>query len=48
MATTTARVEGRQGAGALARALAGWRRFAWLVIVIADVGLLGWCAMAES
>jgi hypothetical protein len=46
MTTTTARVEDRQGIGTSARALAGWRRFAWLVIVIADVGLLAWCAMA--
>ena len=29
-----------------ASAAATWRRFAWLVIVVADVGLLAWGAMA--
>ena len=32
--------------GTWARAMARWRRFAWLVILIADVGLLLWAAMA--
>jgi hypothetical protein len=40
------RVEDRHGAGTWARAIARWRRVAWLVILIADVGLLAWCAMA--
>lgn len=40
------RVEGGQGSGTWARAMARWRRIAWIVIVIADVGLLAWCAMA--
>ena len=26
--------------------LKGWRRFAWILILIADLGLLLWCAMA--
>lgn len=38
-------VEG-PGSGAWARAMARWRRVAWLVILIADVGLLAWAAMA--
>lgn len=38
--------ENRLGSGTWARAIAGWRRVAWVVIVIADVGLLAWCAMA--
>jgi hypothetical protein len=40
------RVEGRHGFGTWARAMARWRRVAWLVIVIADAGLLAWVAMA--
>jgi uncharacterized membrane protein YhaH (DUF805 family) len=40
------RVEDRHGAGTWARAMARWRRVAWLVIVIADAGLLAWVAMA--
>jgi hypothetical protein len=39
-------VEGRQGSGTWARAMARWRRLAWIVILIADIGLLAWCAMA--
>jgi hypothetical protein len=40
------RVEDRHGAGTWARAIARWRRVAWLVILIADAGLLAWVAMA--
>ena len=40
------RVEDRHGSGTWARAMARWRRVAWLVILIADGGLLAWCAMA--
>lgn len=40
------RLEGRHGSGTWVRAMARWRRVAWVVIVIADVGLLAWCAMA--
>jgi hypothetical protein len=39
-------VEVQHGSGTFARAIARWRRVAWVVIVIADVGLLAWCAMA--
>jgi hypothetical protein len=38
------RVEDRHGSGT--RAMARWRGVAWLVIVIADAGLLAWGAMA--
>jgi hypothetical protein len=40
------RLEDRHGSGTWASAIARWRRVAWVVIVIADVGLLAWCAMA--
>ena len=40
------RVEDRHGFGTWGRAMARWRRAAWLVIVIADAGLLAWVAMA--
>ena len=40
------RVEGRHGAGTCASAMARWRRVAWVVILVADVGLLAWAAMA--
>jgi RsiW-degrading membrane proteinase PrsW (M82 family) len=46
MATTTRLVEDQDGSGAWTRAIAQWRRVAWLVILIADVGLLAWGAMA--
>lgn len=46
MTTATARVGDRHESGTWAKALAGWRRFAWVVILIADVGLLAWCAAA--
>jgi MFS-type transporter involved in bile tolerance (Atg22 family) len=39
-------VESRHGSRTGARAMARWRRVAWLVIVVADVGLLAWAAMA--
>jgi hypothetical protein len=39
-------VEGRHGSGMWAGAIARWRRVAWVVILIADVGLLSWAAMA--
>ena len=39
-------VEDRHGSGAWARGIERLRRVAWAVIVIADVGLLAWCAMA--
>lgn len=39
-------VEDRRGSGTWARAVARWRRVAWVVILIADVGLLAWAAMA--
>jgi uncharacterized membrane protein YhaH (DUF805 family) len=41
-----ARVADRHEPRSWARAIARWRRVAWIVIVIADVGLLTWCAMA--
>jgi hypothetical protein len=40
------RVEDRHRSGTWAKAMARWRRVAWLVIVIADAGLLAWGAMA--
>jgi hypothetical protein len=40
------RVEGRHGSGTWVRAMARWRRVAWVIILIADVGLLAWAAMA--
>ena len=46
MTTAITGAEERQEPGSLARAVARWRRVAWLVILIADVGLLGWAAMA--
>jgi hypothetical protein len=39
-------VEGLPEAGAWRRATERWRRVAWLVIVIADAGLLAWGAAA--
>ena len=39
-------VEDRHGAGTWARAIARWRRVAWLVILVADAGLLAWGAAA--
>jgi len=40
MTTAITPVEDRQGHGTWARAMARGRRVAWLVILIADVGLL--------
>ena len=40
------RVEDRPDTGTWRRVMARWHRVAWLVILIADVGLLAWCAMA--
>jgi hypothetical protein len=39
-------VDGRHTSGTWARAMARWRGVAWVVILIADVGLLAWAAMA--
>ena len=36
----------RADASAAARALTRWRKSAWIVILIADVGLLAWAALA--
>ena len=36
----------RQGSGIGTGVVARWRRVAWLVILIGDVGLLAWCVMA--
>ena len=46
MTTTTTRVAQRHEPGTWGRAMARWRRLAWLVIVLADVGLLAWAAIA--
>jgi hypothetical protein len=40
------RVESRYSSGTWARAMARWRHVAWLVILVADVGLLLWGAGA--
>ncbi len=48
MATANSLIEDRRGPGTWARAVARWRRIAWLVILIADVGLLAWGAMAAG
>jgi hypothetical protein len=41
-----AEMKDRKEVGAGATALTRWRRFAWIVILVADVGLLAWGAMA--
>ena len=41
-----ARVEDRPDTGTWRRVMARWRRVAWLVILIADAGLLAWGAAA--
>lgn len=46
MTTATARVAEGHDSGTLAKAVARWRSVAWLVIVVADAGLLAWCAAA--
>jgi hypothetical protein len=40
------RVDDRRGSGTWTTAMARWRRAAWLVILIADAGLLLWGALA--
>lgn len=45
-APSTTAVDPGPGAGVSSRAMAVARRNAWLVIVVADVGLLAWAAMA--
>lgn len=39
-------VEVAHGSGVWARVVARWRRVAWVLVLIADVGLLAWGAMA--
>lgn len=46
MATVRTEVEDRREYGIWGRAMARGRRFAWLVILIADIGLLAWAALA--
>jgi hypothetical protein len=46
MTTATTRVGDRHASETRATAMTRWRRVAWLVIVIADVGLLAWASMA--
>lgn len=46
MITAIAPAEDRRRPGTWARTIARGRRVAWAVIVIADVGLLAWAAMA--
>jgi hypothetical protein len=41
-----AHAEDRREPGIITRAVGRWRRVAWIVILIADVGLLAWTAMA--
>ena len=41
-----AHAEDRGEPGIITRAVGRWRRVAWIVILIADVGLLAWTAMA--
>jgi hypothetical protein len=45
-ATSTIAEDPATGTGLLKRAIARSRRVAWVVIVIADIGLLAWAAMA--
>ncbi len=45
---TTAPAVNQVPAGVVDRAIVASRRWAWLLIVIADVGLLGWAAMAAA
>lgn len=42
----TAALDAERGAGMMTRAMARSRRVAWLVILLADAGLLAWAAMA--
>jgi len=46
MATATTRVEDRHGLETWRKAMERGRRIAWLIILIADVGLLAWAALA--
>jgi len=44
--TAIARTKHRADPGIIMRSIGRWRRVAWIVILIADVGLLAWTAMA--
>jgi hypothetical protein len=44
--TVIAHAEHRAEPGIIRKAIDRWRRVAWIVILIADVGLLAWTAMA--
>jgi MFS family permease len=46
MMTAIAHAEDRREPGITTRAIGRWRRVAWILILIADVGLLAWTAMA--
>jgi RsiW-degrading membrane proteinase PrsW (M82 family) len=46
MTTATAGVEDQSESRTWAKAVARWRHVAWLIIMIADMGLLAWGAMA--
>jgi hypothetical protein len=46
MTTAMTSVQDRHGLGTWGRAMARGRRIAWLVILIADMGLLAWAALA--
>lgn len=46
MTTATTSVQDRRGLGTWGRAMARGRRIAWLVVLVADVGLLMWAALA--
>jgi hypothetical protein len=46
MTTAIRSAEDRRGSGTWTRTMAQGRRVAWVVIVIADIGLLAWAAMA--
>jgi hypothetical protein len=43
---TIANAETRKERGTVAKVVTRWRRVAWIMMVIADVGLLAWAAMA--
>ena len=36
----------RDEAGGVVRAVAAWRRVGWIIVLVAEVGLLAWAAMA--
>jgi hypothetical protein len=46
--TAIAQTDERRAPGIVGRIVARWRRVAWLAIVVADVGLLAWAAMAAA